>query len=290
MKKILVPTDFSSFSEHACDYALKLGKSLQAEVKLFHAFLDPVLGSPVPMYDFGGYEKTHKEIMKNNEEQVEEQMEKLYRKMNECIEREGMEGVSMKSYQIENGFPDEEILNYSKVYEPDLIIMGTKGSGGIIKDLFGSVTEKVVENAEVPVLAIPEAPYGGVIDRVMYATDFDESDYQALDKLMRLVEPLGVKLFVSHLCFGEVIPKDKEEMKKIEAYVREKYPRVSSNFDIIECENIIQAFDDFVEDKQIDIISLTTHKRNIFKKILNPSFAKKMLFHTKAPLLIFHAK
>jgi hypothetical protein len=72
--------------------------------------------------------------------------------------------------------------------------------------------------------------------------------------------------------------------------VIEKYPMVESHFNIIECENILQAFDDFVEENLIDIISLTTHKRNIFKKILNPSFAKKMLFHTKAPLLVFHSK
>lgn len=290
MKKILVPTDFSSYSDHACDYALKLAGSLKAEIKLFHAFLDPVLGSPVPMYDFGGYEKTHKEIMKNNEDQVVEEMEKLYRKMNEQIEKEGIEGITMKSYQIENGFADEEILNYCKVYEPDLVIMGTKGSDGVIKDLFGSVTEKVMENAELPVLAIPETPYGGIIEKIMYATDFDESDYEALRKLMGLVVPLGLKLYVVHLCFGEMIEKDKEQMEKIKAYVQEKYASVKSEFNIIECENILQSFDDYVEEKQIDIISLTTHKRNIFKKILNPSFAKKMLFHTKAPLLVFHAK
>lgn len=290
MMKILVPTDFSTYSDHACNYAMKLAGNLKAEIKLFHAFLDPVLGSPVPMYDFGGYEKTHKEIMKNNEMQVEEQMERLYRKMNESIEKEGMEGVSIKSYQIENGFPDEEIVSFSKVYKPDLIIMGTKGSGGVIKDLFGSVTEKIIENAEVPVLAIPETPYGGVIERIMYATDFDDSDAIAIEKLMKLIQPLGVKLYITHICFGEMIEKDKLQMRKIEGYVREKYPRVDSHFDIMECENIIQAFDDFVEDKQIDIISLTTHKRNIFKKILNPSFAKKMLFHTKAPLLVFHSK
>lgn len=290
MKKILVPTDFSSYSNHACDYALKLANSLNAEIKLFHSFLDPVLGSPVPMYDFGGYEKTHKEIMKNTGDLVEEEMEKLYRKMNECIEKEMMESIAVKSYHIENGFPDEEILKFAKDYEPDLIIMGTKGSGGVIKDLFGSVTEKVVEHAEVPVLAIPETPYGGVIERIMYATDFDESDYEAIDKLMALVEPAGMKFYVAHLCFGETIGKDKDQMHKIEEFVREKYPRTESSFDIIECENVIKAFDDYVENNLIDIISLTTHKRNIFKKILNPSFAKKMLFHTKAPLLVFHAK
>jgi nucleotide-binding universal stress UspA family protein len=290
MKKILVPTDFSSFSDHACDYALKLAESLNAELKLFHSFLDPVLGSPVPLYDFGGYEKTHKEIVKLNEEQVEEEMEKLYRKLNECAEKEGMERISMKSYQIENGFPDEEILNFCKLYQPDLVVMGTKGSGGVIKDLFGSVTEKVLENAEVPVLAIPETPYGGVIERIMYATDFDDSDNIAIDKLMRIVEPLGVKLYIAHVCFGEMFDKEKEQMKAIEKYVIEKYPMVESHFNIIECENILQAFDDFVEENLIDIISLTTHKRNIFKKILNPSFAKKMLFHTKAPLLVFHSK
>ncbi|MCK4663509.1 MAG: universal stress protein [Bacteroidales bacterium] len=290
MKKILVPTDFSKYSKHAYDYALKFGVCLKAEIKLFHSFLDPILGSPIPMYDFGEYEGTHNEIMKNTEDQVIKDIEMVYRELNEKIEKEKLDGVNIVKYHIANGFPEEEIVNFSNSYKPDLIVMGTKGKGGVIKDLFGSVTEKIVENAKVPVLTIPETPWGGKIEKILYATDFDESDFEALKKLEHFIKPLKAKLYVVHTCFGEKLEKDYEQMKKLKLFLDKEYKNIDIQFDIIECEDVLKCFDDYIEDKQIDIISVTTHKRNIFTKLLNPSFTKKMLFHSSAPLLVFHAE
>ena len=51
---------------------------------------------------------------------------------------------------------EEEILNFAVKEEADLIAIGTRGTGGLMRDLFGSVTEKVVENAQIPVLVVPE--------------------------------------------------------------------------------------------------------------------------------------
>jgi nucleotide-binding universal stress UspA family protein len=39
---------------------------------------------------------------------------------------------------------------------------------------------------------------------------------------------------------------------------------------------------------QIDIISLTTHRRNLFARIFSPSIARKMLFHTDTPMLVLN--
>ena len=49
------------------------------------------------------------------------------------------------------------------------------------------------------------------------------------------------------------------------------------------------VFDKFIHENNIDIISLTTHKRNIFARLFNPSIARKMVFHTETPMLVFHA-
>jgi nucleotide-binding universal stress UspA family protein len=54
-------------------------------------------------------------------------------------------------------------------------------------------------------------------------------------------------------------------------------------------ENILETLDKFIKEENIDIISLTTHKRNMISRLFNPSIARKMVFHSKTPLLVFHA-
>ena len=42
----------------------------------------------------------------------------------------------------------------------------------------------------------------------------------------------------------------------------------------------------FIRDEKIDILTMTTRKRNIFARLFNPSIAHKMLFHADTPLLV----
>ena len=58
---------------------------------------------------------------------------------------------------------------------------------------------------------------------------------------------------------------------------------------VLDDGDLLLAIEKFVRDKQIDLIALTTYKRNILARILNPSIAKRMLFHTDTPLLVMHA-
>ena len=58
---------------------------------------------------------------------------------------------------------------------------------------------------------------------------------------------------------------------------------------IIEETDFLKALQDIIREKRIDIISLVTHKRNLISKLLNPSMARKVLFHTNIPFLVFHS-
>ncbi len=61
---------------------------------------------------------------------------------------------------VQVGDPDDAILACARERQADLIVMGTQGLGGFRKAFFGSVTEKVLRGAFVPVLAVK--PIGSV--------------------------------------------------------------------------------------------------------------------------------
>ena len=53
-------------------------------------------------------------------------------------------------------------------------------------------------------------------------------------------------------------------------------------------DNLLKGLDQYIKDNQIDIITLTSYKRNIFARLFNPSIARKMIFHSDTPLLVIN--
>ncbi|WIV68720.1 universal stress protein [Natrialbaceae archaeon AArc-T1-2] len=58
--------------------------------------------------------------------------------------------------EVVEGVPHEAINDYAAENEIDLVVMGTRGRSGLERTLLGSVTEKTVRTATVPVLVVQD--------------------------------------------------------------------------------------------------------------------------------------
>jgi len=289
VQKILVPIDFSDYSVNACRYAIGLADRLNAEIKLLHVYYNPIINS-MPLTDTYYYQVNMDEIIREIEVRAKENMESFYNDLMEKIERDKIEGVKL-DYELISGIASDEIISKSEEYQPEVIIIGTRGRGERENDLIGSVTAKIIENAQTPVLVIPEdSIYQGIATiNIMYATDFDESDYQALRKLMSITAPFDIRLHCVHVGTHDSNLWDKVKMDSLKGKLKEQYSDYEIECSIIEEEDFLKGVQEFVRAKNIDIISMVTHKRNLISKLFNPSRAKKLLFHTNIPFLVFHS-
>jgi len=287
IEKILVPVDFSENSKNACQYALGLGEKLHSEVMLMHSYFFPVINS----IDYGeglSYVVNINDTITEIAEKSKENLLTLYNDLTKKIETSNFTHVKL-NFTLTNGNPANEIINMYNKYRPDLIVMGTRGNTVEKKEHFGSVSATTINETEVPVLAIPEVSKYRGIGRIniLYATNFDESDYKALKKLMTLIYLFDVKIHLVHI--GE---RDDEKIEKIEnlnSVFNNLYPGYELECHIIENDNIIKPLGNFIAEKSIDIIAMTTHKRNFITRLFYPSMTKKVLFQTDTPLLVFHA-
>ena len=138
---ILFANDFSENSEHAFDYALTLAKQFNSRLIIIHVINEPVdlRGFYVPHISF---EKLEKEI----EEGAEKMMQKFCR----------TKAKDFTNYEtlIVAGIPYEEILKKADEEKVSLIVLGTQGRKGIDHFLFGSTAERVVRNANSPVMTV----------------------------------------------------------------------------------------------------------------------------------------
>ncbi|MCF8335779.1 MAG: universal stress protein [Bacteroidales bacterium] len=290
IQRILVPVDFSMYSKNACRYAIGLAEKLNAHIKLLHVYYNPIVNS-MPMTDTYYYQVNMDEIIRDIELRAKEQMEKFYQEIKEWIEQEEIKNITL-DYALVRGISHEEILIQAEEYNPDVIVIGSRGKGEKSTDLMGGVTRKIIENAPVPVLAIPEASeYKGISNiNIMYVTDFDDSDFKAIRKLMNIISPFSVRLYCVHITSPETNEWDQVKMDGLKKHIKEEYGHQHFECDLIEKEDKLKGIQEFIEEKSIDILSLVTHKRNIIEKIFNPGIEKKLLFHTNVPLLVFHAE
>ena len=140
IKKILVPTDFSTAANSAAEYAALIGKSTGARIILLHVNELPALvtNEQAIATDFN---KIDKEIKEN----LEKQKNKLVAE----------HGVTVECHTV-LGLAIPEIKDEVEREKVDVVIMGTKGAHGWKELLVGSQTGKVLEKCECPVLVLPE--------------------------------------------------------------------------------------------------------------------------------------
>jgi nucleotide-binding universal stress UspA family protein len=288
--KILLPIDFSDYSEKASEMALDWAIRLQAEIMVLHVYFNPIINT-LPFSEAYVYDASLDEMAADMEIQAEIDMKKFIEKFKGQSIKLGGEKVAIKQ-KLLRGVAEEEIIRYSNEYHPTVIIMGTRGKERKALDLIGSVTAEVIEIARFPVLAVPEDfEYKGIekIKHVLYATNFDEADFIALDKLEKLVDPLNVKIYFVHVGPNEDSKWDKIKLKSLKSHVEKKFPGAGVECDLIENEDFWVGLEGYIQRKKIDIISLTTRRRNLLARLINPSIGKKMLFHSNTPILVFHA-
>lgn len=287
ISRILVPINFSVYSKNACMFAIGIANRLNAEITLMHSYYFDIM----PVVNFAepySYQLNASQSITELKNKAEEEMEKFRDELIVEANTRGYEKLEINLY-LTHGTPEEDILQFSREYKPGVILLGTKSPDENVESLFGNVTATIVEEAKVPVLVIPEKSHFGGVNKtnILYATDFDKSDTMAIRKLMTLIYLFDVKIYCVHIGKNKW---DSVFIDKIKDHFSAHYAGYEFECSLIEADDILTGLQQFIRANGIDIISMTTHKRNFITKLLKPSLTKKMLFHSNTPLLVFHAE
>jgi len=288
--RILLPIDFSDYSEKAANIALDWAMRLNAEIMVLNVYFNPIVNT-LPFSDAYIYDSSMEEMVVDMEQQAVTNMNDFMHRFRKKKEQLGGETLKIRKKLI-RGVAEDEIIHFSDDYQPTVIIMGTRGKDRKAADLIGSVTAEVMEKARVPVLAVPEDfEYNGIdnIKNLMYATAFEESDFMALEKLEKIVRPLDVKIFFVHVGLGDNEKWDRLKLDGLKKFMQKQFPKLNVACDLIDCEDFWVGLEGYIQRQNIDIISFTSKRRNLLARLINPSLGKKMLFHTNTPMLVFHA-
>lgn len=190
---ILVPVDFSPFSDYATDFALFLAQNYDAKITLLHV---------VVMYETEVDEEDHvyqlEKLVERKEKHSTENLERHQKRLEEKhikIDSVIMRGVSAAS----------SILEYKSKHDFDLIVMGTHGRTGIKNWIYGSVAEKVVRLAKIPVITLHNKS-DLIIKNILVPIDFSENSRSGMEEARKIAQQFKAKITYIHVIEQQLQP------------------------------------------------------------------------------------
>jgi nucleotide-binding universal stress UspA family protein len=182
-RRILCAIDFSEHSKRALRLSTELANRVGARVSTLHVIDFLLAEAAAVAYD------------------VERLTQDADRELRALVS-EVAGPASNVEIAIRTGRADREIVAYAGTVGADVIVVGTQGLGGVRKLLFGSVTERVLRAAKVPVLAVPHdegRPAEPVrISAIVAGLDLDDETDAVAAHAAALAQELGVPLTLMH--------------------------------------------------------------------------------------------
>lgn len=272
MKTILVPIDFSTYSENALKVAAKIAYKNNSEIHLLH-----MLEIPSRMNDAVSSGKQIPEIMLF--------IQKAKEKLQEIAQLAFLTGITTVSHiKFESAFTG--ILSYINENKTQLIVMGSHGISGVEEILLGSNTEKIVRLSEVPVLVIKKDTVDFKGEHFVFASDFSEEVKKPFQKMLQFTKIFNAKLSLVMICTPNSF-KTTALSEKIINNFADEYSIDNYSINIYNDNNIESGIINFSRKVEADLIGLSTHGRTGLAHFFTGSISEDLVNHTIRPVITF---
>ncbi|MFZ0134048.1 MAG: universal stress protein [Desulfobacterales bacterium] len=168
IKKILFATDLSEGARQALAYAVSLSNRYGAPITILHALEESAGVSAAVMYHIGPdlwneIKKKHEDTARNviiakqreDDPAVKEALHHYYNEVSQSFEEQAF---TLEDVVVKRGRPVDLIVETAERRRCDLIVMGTRGQGGLTQMMLGSTAQKVLKRSKIPVLVVCPQP------------------------------------------------------------------------------------------------------------------------------------
>ncbi len=277
MKKILFPTDYSAASDNAFRYALHVADKTNAELVTLHVFQKPDVGR-------AKYSSTMRDIYEHNEMEELEMSQKDAKHLNDIALEENLQHLTINRV-LEEGETISTILEVADREEVDMIILGSNGKSNISEYIFGSNAAGVVEQAHCFVMSIPQnAKFDGKLNKIAIATSFTEIEKKAFPKFLEVARKYNLEV----ICVNVDNTIDRKDEQNKDEWEKE-FGGDNVSFETIQSTYVADTLNQYMIDKNVDIVAMLTKRRSFFEKLFSSSLTKKMVYYQKTPVLALQA-
>lgn len=278
MNNFIVPIDFSETSKNAARYAAHISTLVPDAHLILYNVYDPLeygsdsspLGTDAEE-DAGRYT-----IMELALESVKTELSAITRAKISCVAEESNRFLdSLEKYVLKNNI--------------QLIIMGITGATRLGQILMGSNTLNIVRRGVVPVIIVPPDARSQSAKNVMLLSDFRDIEHtipaESVKSVLNLFNPSLHIVNVDHEHYVELTEEYKAERAKLETLLKDFHPE----FYFIRMFDFMEAINQFVADKKIDLILTFPRRHSFLTHIFKTTNTSKLAYHSHVPIVAINA-
>lgn len=278
LKTILYATDYSENSAAALKYAYALNSQLGTRLLITHVFDYPTfLGTEELSEPFS---KLEKDNFKMHRSKLEKFCDKYLGKI--------WNSPKIQLEIVEHKSVIQGIITIANEWHANMIVVGMKGGSGVRELIMGSTTKQLIENAPCPILAIPTDMSHDEIKTMVYATDFEEEDFQTIKRLVEIAKPLDAKINIVHISTKKEYKGDMQ-MEWFKDALEERITYKNIEFKLLISDDIFDSLRVYLGDVGADlVVMLEREKKGFLKKWFHQDLVKKMESYGRVPLMSFN--
>ncbi len=274
MKKILiVAMDFSEGAMNAFKFSIKIANAINSNIMM--VWVDKKkIGNSV----YSNAYDPRLEVKKRFERLIDEYSDRL------------TSGKFL--YKMRNGKVHIEITNQAKYHDATLILAGTHGTSGLDEFWMGSSAQRIVANAECPVITMRnDEDYDLPIRKILLPIDSTRETRQKIPFTTSLAKCLGAEITILSLYTSQV--------KSIRDFVNEYSSQakeyilgqeVKCQIETLEVKNISDSTIEYSKNNDIDLISIMTEQESSPMNLLLGPYAQQLVNHSPIPVLSIRRK
>lgn len=271
MKKIIVPIDFSEQSEYAIEVAASLAKKHGSEILALHML---ELNQAMITSSEGFHPEQTIFLIKLAEKRFKEFLDKPYLKDIKIT-------PIVKHYKVFS-----ELNEIAEEHGAELIVMGSHGSDGLKEIFVGSNAEKVVRNANIPVIVIKQQLKDFKVERFVFACDFKEDNIPAFQKAKSFAEMFSAELELVYINTpGDDFLSNKDAFERINYFLTTA--NAGQQVEIYNDYSVEKGILNYSESILADIIGIPTHGRKGLSHFFMGSIGEDIANHSKIPVVTF---
>lgn len=275
-KNFIVPTDFSATALNAYHYALHLAEAMDATVTVVHVneyILPGAVLSAISELEVGRLTEVSMEVF-ISEEETEDDFP--------------MTKTAVRT-KILKGDPVGELVGMSRSGDDNMIVLGTTGLQDYFSKIIGSKSLQIANKAHCPVILVPRDAQWRQIDRIMFASNYDNSTPSMIDRITRFAGIFNAK--VHYVNVHENKSDSQEEQDGISWDMLFPATQTGYPFEVhsIESGETVSELKEFAETNQIDLMAFISEHRSFWKNLIHKSITKTISIASDIPMMVFHA-
>ncbi|HVW13281.1 MAG TPA: universal stress protein [Mucilaginibacter sp.] len=282
MKNILVLTDFSKNAASAAEAGLLLAGKMHTDLLLYNTYIDY---QTIASYGGGGWIVDEFSERKNKSRiGLDSLIEGLESLSGQLDAGDRKPNIYAESDDNDLAIDMVDLINTKNI---EMIVMGAR-SDTADDYMFGADTNAVIGYATRPVLITPAGTELRNQHRIVFATDFEDADMEAIHFIARIAKSFYYKVEIVHVSDNDKNGCDEKEKDFQIRLAKVKY--LGMQYYRIKGKNVIDELNQFIDDIPGTILAMTHVQNSFLIQLFQHSMVKKALANQKAPLLIFPSK